>query len=242
MTSNNTTIASFWLLLSWILIVDICHHQGYHAFAWTTTRPLSRKAFKKSVVEIRRASPLCAVADPDEDSATTKNASTHNLSRRSLLQQQATTAMLMTSSALLGVGGTPTPVFAKDDEIVEYDPQEVKAAFDAIRYELENPKGGVQYMQQCIDKGDYAALLEFTKTYDLELRKAKMSQAKKKFKMAGDLPTRLCNNATFDLIGINKSCRKGQEDLKQAQKYLDELKQDVSQFLELQSDIPLAKA
>lgn len=126
---------------------------------------------------------------------------------------------------------------ASDEEPVYYNPAEVQKAFDAIRYQLEDPDGGVAYLQACVDKVDYEALFEFTKTYDLEFRKAKMSLAKKKFKMGGDLPTQLCNNVTFDLIGMNKSCRKGQENIALTQKYLNELKTDVSKFLELKSTI-----
>ena len=105
----------------------------------------------------------------------------------------------LASAGLLSIATfTPQSALAADEGPIYYDAVEVQKAFDVIRYELEDPNGGVAYMQSCVDKVDYAALLEFTKGYDLELRKAKMSQAKKKFKMGGELPTQLCNNVTFD--------------------------------------------
>ena len=130
------------------------------------------------------------------------------------------------------------PAFASADEGPEYyDADEVQKAFDVIRYELEDSKGGISYLQSCVDKADFDSILEFTKMYDLEFRKAKMLAAKKKFKFGGDNATALLNSVTFDLIGMNKACRKGQEDIKLAQKYLDELKADVAQYLEFQSTI-----
>ena len=152
----------------------------------------------------------------------------------SLVSRRDALAIGLTS---LVIASRPHSAVAADDAPVYYNPQDVQAAFDAIRYELEDPNGGIAYLQSSVDQQDFDALLEFTKTYDLELRKAKMSAAKKKFKMGGDVPTQLCNNVTFDLIGMNKSCRKGQENIDLTQKYLNELKQDVSKFLELQSTI-----
>ena len=158
-----------------------------------------------------------------------------DFSRRDLLATG-----LASLAAITATTAVPLPAVAAvaaDDAPVYYNPTDVQQAFDRIRFELEDPEGGVAYMQSCVDRRDYAALLEFTKTYDLELRKAKLSAAKKKFKMGGDRPTQLCNNVTFDLIGMNKACRPGQENIDLAQKYLTELKRDVAQFLALQSTI-----
>jgi hypothetical protein len=155
------------------------------------------------------------------------------LSRRQLLVRAS--SAVITSS----VAGTTLafPAAAASDGPVYYDAGEVKQAFDAIRYELEDSNGGIPYLQSCVDKIDYNSIFEFTKTYDLEFRKAKMLGAKKKFKFGGDEATMLLNSVTFDLIGMNKACRKGQEDIKTVQKYLDELKVDVNKYLEFQSTI-----
>jgi hypothetical protein len=153
------------------------------------------------------------------------------VSRRQLL---LSVCAVMASSA--------TPACAASEAPVYYDAGEVQRAFDAIRYELEDSKGGISYLQSCVDKADYESILEFTKTYDLEFRKAKMLGAKKKFKFGGDQATLLLNSVTFDLIGMNKSCRKGQEDIQLAQKYLDELKADVAKYLEFQSTILVQKS
>ena len=109
-------------------------------------------------------------------------------------------------------------------------PIPVDKALEKVRFELNDPEGGVAYMQTCITNQDYNALLEFTKTYDQVLRKGAMGAAKKG--LEGDTTT-LANAVTFDLIGINRSSRPGQTSQEQAQKYLDELKRDVNAFLAL---------
>jgi hypothetical protein len=49
--------------------------------------------------------------------------------------------------------------------------------------------------------------------------------------------TEFANAVTFDLIGINRSSRKGQENVESANKYLQELRDDVNKFLALESTI-----
>jgi len=108
--------------------------------------------------------------------------------------------------------------------------------FDAIRYELYDPKGGVAYMQSCIDKNDFASLLEFTKQYDQVLRKAAMGKAKKLLptKELKEVGTAACNAVTFDLIGMNRNSRPSQENMAEVSKYLQELRQDAEKLLQLE--------
>jgi hypothetical protein len=117
--------------------------------------------------------------------------------------------------------------------------QAVQDAFDSIRYELSDSKGGVSYMQSRIDEQDFAGLMEFTKGYDLELRKKRMGGAKKMLqdKDVKSKATEYANAVTFDLIGINRNSRKGQENAENANKYLQELRDDVNKFLNLESTI-----
>jgi hypothetical protein len=49
-----------------------------------------------------------------------------------------------------------------------------------------------------------------------------------------DKGTELCNAVTFDLIGINRSSRKGQENAQEAERYLDELVRDARGMLALE--------
>ena len=94
-------------------------------------------------------------------------------------------------------------------------------------------------MQGRIDAQDYEGLMDFTKTYDLELRKARMGKAKKllQSKETKEKGTEYANAVTFDLIGINRNSRKGQENQEGANKYLQELRDDVQNFLSLESSI-----
>jgi hypothetical protein len=132
------------------------------------------------------------------------------------------------------------PAFAKDDEEVELPTkEEVTERFNTVRYELQDPQGGVSYMQGRIDKEDFEGLLEFTRSYDLELRKLRMGKAKKllqgkEIKARG---TSYANAVTWDLIGMNKGCRPGQENIETASKYLQELREDIATFLTLEETI-----
>ena len=54
----------------------------------------------------------------------------------------------------------------------------VSSLFDDIQTELTSPTGGISYLQSCIDKKDFASILEFTKVYDLDFRKEKMGKTR----------------------------------------------------------------
>ncbi|CAB9521154.1 expressed unknown protein [Seminavis robusta] len=156
-------------------------------------------------------------------------------------RQWVSTVSSFSGISMLGMLVPPVAA-AAEEEPVYYDASEVEKAFAAIRFELEDPSGGIAFLQGCVDKTDYESILEFTKTYDLELRKAKMMAAKKKFKFGGEQAIQLLNNVTFDLIGMNKSCRKGQENIQLTQKYLSELKEDVAKYLEFQKTVLVAQS
>jgi hypothetical protein len=134
---------------------------------------------------------------------------------------------------------TPVTAAAADEKMELPSKETVIQSFDAIRYELQDSNGGVSYMQSKIDQQDFTALMEFTKTYDLELRKKRMGTAKKLLqdKSIQETATQYSNAVTFDLIGINRSSRKGQENVESANKYLQELRDDVNKFLTLESTI-----
>ena len=90
-------------------------------------------------------------------------------SRRNFLESSAAAgfvALLPSTPAFAATEGLPTREF-------------VTKTFEPVKYELLDPNGGVAYMQGRIDAQDWAGLLEFTKTYDQELRKLRMGKAKK---------------------------------------------------------------
>jgi hypothetical protein len=45
----------------------------------------------------------------------------------------------------------------------------------------------------------------------------------------------LCNAVTFDLIGMNKASRTGQQNIENVKKYYQEMKDDVNSFLEMEA-------
>lgn len=121
--------------------------------------------------------------------------------------------------------GTVLPAFADEP-----------SAFDAVRRELNSPDGGIAYMQRCLDEKDFTGLLEFTKTYDQVLRKGVMGKAKKTLtEDLKDEAIKRSNAVTFDLIGMNRSSRPGKENAKDVGKYLQELRDDVQTFLDLET-------
>jgi len=131
----------------------------------------------------------------------------------------------------------PTSALAKQQKEEEaVDPVAVQNAFDAVRTEVQAPTGGVAYLQERVEASDFPALLDFTKTYEPKLRKGLMGKAKKFLVDKQDLEkaTAAANAVTFDLIGINRSSRPGQENQENAAKYVQELKDDVQKFLDLQ--------
>lgn len=146
-------------------------------------------------------------------------------------------------AALLSFGAGAAPAFSSpafaEEEIVLPTKATVQAAFDLIKYELRSPEGGVSYMQGRINEQDFPGLMEFTKTYDQELRKLRMGKAKKllQSKELKEQATSYANAVTFDLIGINRNSRKGQENVEGANKYLQELRDDITKFLSLEDSI-----
>lgn len=151
---------------------------------------------------------------------------------------------ILASAAVEGytAGSTTTPIttflMSSSSPMTEDEMVAMKQAFDAVRQELYSPKGGVAYMQSCIDQGDFQSLLEFTKSYDQILRKGTIGKAKKFLTTTAqkEIATAAANGVTFDLIGINRNSRPGKEDITEANKYLQELREDVQKFLDLQPE------
>ena len=117
--------------------------------------------------------------------------------------------------------------------------------FDAIRDELAG--GGTGGLRRIKEKlvapaaADYADLLEFTKLWDLEFRKAVLTAARKAMPKGPDRDNAVlvANAVTFDLIGINKALRKvGSEDLDEARRWSNVLVDDINAFLALEPKGP----
>jgi hypothetical protein len=108
-------------------------------------------------------------------------------------------------------------------------------AWTELRREVLSDTGGVAYLTSCVERADFAALLEYTKTYETKLRKGYLTPAKKQLpKEQQETATLIINAATFDLIGINRSARRGQESLETATKYVQMLSEDLARFLALE--------
>ena len=143
--------------------------------------------------------------------------------------------VISSGAAALATGAQPAA--AKEKEAIT--PENVKAAFDAVRYELEDAAGGVQLIESKINAEDYEAVMDLTKNYDGYMRKARVGRARKLLtdKKLKDDAQMTSNAITFDLIGINRASRPGQQNKDEALKYLGELKADVQKILDLESTI-----
>lgn len=159
------------------------------------------------------------------------------VSRRRMLQQSFISVIATTVTFHSNVQSSYAAAATTEPSSIEV----IHTAFENVRNELVDDNGGIPYMKSLIDNEKYIDLLEFTKTYDLILRKGIMGKAKK-FLLNNndkDLATQLCNNVTFDLIGINRSVRSktnNDNNMKQndAIKYLKELQDDIEKFLALE--------
>ncbi len=84
--------------------------------------------------------------------------------------------------------------------------------------------------------------MQYTKESDAYFRKAKLGKARKLLTdnaLKNDAIL-MSNAVTFDLIGINRASRPGQENREEQMKYLAELQKDIERFLELESTIVVA--
>lgn len=126
-----------------------------------------------------------------------------------------------------------------EKEKIEITKESIATYFGEVRFELENPAGGVAHIGDALDANNWEEVKDFTRDYDLELRKKKMGFARKCMtdaKMKDDALA-LRNAVTFDLIAINKAARV--EDMDSARKALQLVKNDVSEFLKFEDQIVL---
>ena len=160
--------------------------------------------------------------------------------RRNFLEQSTTIATIaIGTSSISSSLAIPLPAYAKEPP-PPITQEAVTEAFNAIRYELTNPSGVVGTLTSLINDGNsYEEVMQYTKESDAYFRKAKIGKARKlltdKEIKSGSI--QLSNAVTFDLIGINRASRPGQEDKDVQLKYLDDLKKDIEQFLELEKTI-----
>ena len=162
-------------------------------------------------------------------SLSSSDSSSSSLGRRNLLKKGGSLFIL---SQVLTAGNA---VQAKETEPIALST--VRDSFQAVRDELNS--GGVASLVTLIENEDYEKIMDFTKEYDLEFRKAKMGKARKFLTSKDDKEkaVALCNAVTFDLIGMNKASRVGQRDIERVKKYYGELKADIETFLELEKNI-----
>mmetsp|Transcript_14765 Transcript_14765/g.27783 ORF Transcript_14765/g.27783 Transcript_14765/m.27783 type:complete len:260 (-) Transcript_14765:376-1155(-) len=212
---------------SFFLRQEAANHNLLTLDSSTTSIPLHRKSEATATAKTQTSLFSFHEQAPEMSSRMTRRSAFH----------KALSVMVSASSigctALLG----SSPAHAKDKTPVTKET--VTASFQAVRDELEGSDGGINMLEGLIANEDFAGLMEFTKGYDLEFRKAKMGKARKFLtsKEDKDRAVSLCNAVTFDLIGMNKGSREGQQNINQVKKYYEELKADISLFLELEKGI-----
>jgi hypothetical protein len=157
------------------------------------------------------------------------------VSRRQMMRKGVSILAFTSATTLMS-----SPAEAKKKEQEPVTREGVAASFQAVKDEFAI---GRATLQELVEKEDFEGIMEFTKTYDLEFRKAKMGKARKFFtsKEAKDRAVLVCNAVTFDLIGMNKGSRPGQQDIDQVKKYFSELQADVDVFLEMEKSIDFAE-
>jgi len=128
-----------------------------------------------------------------------------------------------------GIGSPQEGALAKSDE----PPIPLSRYFDAVRKELDPKQGeSLARIKKDIDDGNWDDLKLFTREYDAGFRGGIL---KSTWKQLGDKKKRgieISNSFTFDLIGLNQAARKA--DKQDALKRLDDVRQDISDFLTLE--------
>ena len=165
----------------------------------------------------------------------TSSLSATTSSRRNFLEQTATATIAISTATILN----PSLVYAKEPP-PPITQAAVTEAFNAIRYELNDPSGVVATLTTLINNDNsFEEIMQYTKESDAYFRKAKVGRARKlltdKEIKSGSI--QLSNAITFDLIGINRASRPGQQSKEVQLKYLDELKKDIEKVLELEKTI-----
>mmetsp|Transcript_9906 Transcript_9906/g.13071 ORF Transcript_9906/g.13071 Transcript_9906/m.13071 type:complete len:236 (-) Transcript_9906:181-888(-) len=153
------------------------------------------------------------------------------------LNRRAALSKLLVGTSMASMTWTVLPSAAHAKKKTPKATQE--EAFEALKRELYGENGSVAQLEAALAKGDNAALMDLTKGMDQSLRKAIMGSAKY-YVVDSDKGQQLSNNVVFDLIGMNKSARPGQENPEKVAQYLQELKQDMQQMLELERQPPVS--
>ena len=127
----------------------------------------------------------------------------------------------------LVVATTPVPAWASTPKYATR-----QNALDAVAEELTGPVSQLAQLERAVETQDYTRLLELTKQMDQTLRKQVLSPTKpfltaQVYATLDTNPTQICNNVTFDLIGINKFSRPGQEEADMVQYHAKSLRSNV---------------
>jgi hypothetical protein len=114
-------------------------------------------------------------------------------------------------------------------------PRSVDECVAALQREIApDGDGSVARLRAAVAVGDFAEIQAMTKGMDQSLRKQVVGQAKYYWsddQLAPGMATQLSNNITFDLIGMNRNSRAGQEHAAGVQQYLDDLRTDLKAIL-----------
>jgi hypothetical protein len=164
--------------------------------------------------------------DQNESRITMPKKSNHPSRRQAVVSS----LLVMTTGAGVLFGGSSFTANAKD---YNGPPSSSDEAFARVRFELEDKQvGSVALLQAALKAQDFAQLLNLSRDMDQSLRKKVLNSAKSFIvKDSGEAATLICNAVTFDLIGINRNSRPGQENVAAVQKYIDELRDDMSRML-----------
>lgn len=200
--------------------------------------PQLSSGFITTTAFVSSSSICCNIKVPTPTSSTSTTISLNAMSRRNFMEQLP---LVPTSIIAIAAASSTTPLIANaKEEPAPITQQTVTEAFDAIRYELSNPSGVVTKLTKLINDGNsFEEVMQFTKESDAYFRRAKVGKARKLLtdKELKSSSIQLSNAITFDLIGINRASRPGQQSKEEQLKYLDELKKDIESVLELEKTI-----
>lgn len=110
----------------------------------------------------------------------------------------------------------------------------LEKCFDAVRRELATDGESINRLKNDIASGNWDDVKLFTREYDAGFRGFVMKSAWKQMEAEATKKRgiEISNSFTFDLIALNKAARV--KDTEDAYKRLDQVKQDLADFLALE--------
>lgn len=147
--------------------------------------------------------------------------------------KKSVTSVLLTAALTVGAQ-SPSTIAHSATELPS-----LEKCFNAVRKELDSTQGeSLTHIKNDIDQEKWDDLKLFTREYDAGFRGGVLKTAWKQLGDSKQKGISITNSFTFDLIALNKAART--QDKVDAYHRLDQITQDLKDFLALEKTVPPA--